>query len=141
MVWVTLACLGVPIWLVVGALLLVLWNRNHVKKQPGVFAAKLRLESGSFPAFSEKAASSYCEWVHDVLLVHKVMTMRTVPVPVATAEESKRLGDKLMYLRFRLDDGSIPQMSGIGENEALAQGPFLKDKATACTTSSNEEIG
>ena len=66
--------------------------------------------------------------------------MRRIPVLVATAEESKRLGDKLMYLRFRLDDGSILQMSGIGENEALAQGPFLKDKATISTTSSNEEI-
>jgi len=128
MVWIALACLGVPIWLVVGALALVLWNRNHVKKQPGVFAAKLRLESGSFPGFSEKAASSYCEWVHDVLLVHKGLIMRTVPVPVASAEEQKRFGDKTMYLRFRLDDGSILQMSDIGENEAMAQGPFLIGK-------------
>ena len=130
MVWITLACLGVPIWLVVGALAIVLWNRNHVKKQPGVFEAKLRLESGSFPGFSEKAVTSYCEWVHDVLLVHKGMIMRTIPVPIATTEEPKRLGDKLMYLRFRLDDGSILQMSDIGENEVMAQGPFLVGEAT-----------
>jgi hypothetical protein len=51
--------------------------------------------------------------------------MRTIPVPVATAEEPKLLGDKIMYLRFRLDDGSILQMSDIGKNETMAQGPFL----------------
>lgn len=130
MIWIILTLLGVPIWMVVGALALVLWNRNHVKKQPDTFAAKLRLESGSFPGFSEKAASSYCEWIHDVLLVHKGLIMRAVPVPVAAAEVPKRLGDKPMYLRFRLDDGSILQMSDIGENEVMAQGPFLVGEAT-----------
>jgi len=125
MLWITLACLGVPIWLVVGALAIVLWNRNHVKKQPGIFSAKLSLESGSFQGFSEKAASVYCEWIHDVLLVHKGLIMRAIPVPVASAEEPKRFGDKTMYFRFRLDDGSILQMLDIGENEAMAQGPFL----------------
>ena len=127
--WIILACLGVPIWLVVGALVIVLLTRNHIKKRPGIFAAKLRLESGSFPGFGEKAVSGYCEWVRDVLLVHKGMFMRAVTVPVASAEEPKRFGDKIMYLRFQLDDGSILQMLDVGENEALAQGPFLKDKA------------
>ncbi len=61
MVWITLARLGVPIWLMIGALALVLRNRNHVKYQPGVFAAKLRLVFASFPRFSEKADSSYSE--------------------------------------------------------------------------------
>jgi hypothetical protein len=130
MVWIALGCLGVPIWLLVGAIAALLWNRNHFKKQPGVFAAKLRLESGSFPGFSEKQASVYCVWVHDVLLVHKGLGLvSTVPVPVAAAEERKHLGDKTMYLRFRLDDDSILQMSGFGEDEALAQGPFLTGKA------------
>jgi hypothetical protein len=130
MLWAALAILGVPIWLILGALAIVLWNRNHVKKQPGIFAVKLRLESGSFPGFKEKAVTGYCEWVHDVLLVHKGLIMRAVPVPVAAAEEPKRFGDEPMYLRFRLDDGSILQMSDIGENETLAQGPFLIGKVS-----------
>jgi hypothetical protein len=54
--------------------------------------------------------------------------MRAIPVPVASAEEPKLFGDKIMYLRFRLDDGSILQMLDIGENETLAQGPFLIGK-------------
>jgi hypothetical protein len=130
MVWIALGCLGVPIWLLVGVLAALLWNRSHFKKQAGVFPAKLRLESGSFPGFNEKPASVYCVWVHDVLLVHKGLGLvSTLPVPVAAAEERKHLGDKTMYLRFRLDDGSILQMSGFGEDEALALGPFQTGKA------------
>ena len=130
MVWAALAIIGIPIWLLAVVLGALLWSRSHFKKQDGVFPAKLRLESGSFHGFSEKAASAYCLWVHDVLLVHKgIALVRVLPVPVAAAEERKQLGDKTMYLRFRLDDGSILQMSGIGEDEALAQGPFLKSEA------------
>ena len=128
--WIALSCLGVPIWLIVGALAALLWKRYHFKKQPGVFPAKLRLETGSFPGLSDKLAPTFCVWVHDVLLVHKGLGLvSTLPVPVAAAEERKHLGDKTMYLRFRLDNGSILQMSGIGENEALAQGPFHTGKA------------
>jgi hypothetical protein len=130
--WLALGFLGIPIWLIVGALAALYWNRRHFKKQPGVFPAKLRLETGSFHGLSEKAAATYCVWVHDVLLVHKGLGLiTTLPVPVAAAEERKHLGDKTMYLRFRLDDGSIMQMSGFGEDEALAQGPFPQEKAPA----------
>ena len=66
------------------------------------------------------------------------VAMLTVPVPVAAAEEPERLGDKPMYLRFRLDDGSILQMSDIGDNEAMAQGPFLVGEASATSASSLE---
>jgi hypothetical protein len=124
--WIVLSFLGVPIWLIVGVLAVLFWKRHKFKTQPGVFPAKLRLESGSFPGLSKKPASVFCIWVHDVLLVHKGLSLAsTLPVPVAAAEERKHLGDKTMYLRFRLDDGSILQMSGFGEDEALAQGPFL----------------
>jgi hypothetical protein len=124
--WIALSFLGVPIWLIVGVLAALYWKRRQFKKQSGVFPAKLRLESGSFPGLSEKPASTFCMWVHDVLLVHKGLSLAsTLPVPVAAAEERKHLGDKTMYFRFRLDDGSILQMSGFGEDEALAQGPFL----------------
>ena len=129
--WLALGCLGVPVWLVVGVLAALFWNRYHFKKQPGVFPAKLRLESGSFHGLSEKSTPTFCVWVHDVLLVHKGLSLiSTLPVPVAASEERKHLGDKTMYLRFRLDDGSIMQMSGFGEDEALAQGPFPTSKTS-----------
>lgn len=131
MAYIIMGLLGIPIWLIVGALVVMLWKRNHFKKQPGVFPARLRLESGSFEGLSEKGASTYCVWVHDVLLVHKGMSLTsTLPVPVASAGETKRLGDKVMYFSFHLDDGSIMQMSGFGDDERLAQGPFAEPAAT-----------
>lgn len=130
MVWAGLAIIGIPIWLLVGVLAALLWNRSHFKKQEGVFPAKLRLESGSFHGLSEKPASVFCVWVHDVLLVYKGLGLvSTLPVPVAAAEEHKHLGDKTMYLSFQLDDGSILQISGFGEDEELAKGPFFTEGA------------
>jgi hypothetical protein len=130
MAYVIMAFLGIPIWLLVAVAAIMLWKRYRFKKQPGVFPARLRLESGSFDGLSEKSMSGYCVWVHDVLLVHKGMSLgNTMPVGVAAAEETKRLGDKIMYFRFRLDDGAILQMSGFDDDEVLAQGPFATAEA------------
>ena len=43
MIWVLLAALGVPLWIVVGVLMGALWSRRRFKREPGAFAAKLRL--------------------------------------------------------------------------------------------------
>jgi hypothetical protein len=37
MVWILLAALGVPVWLVVGVLAAGLWSRRALKRSPGVF--------------------------------------------------------------------------------------------------------
>ena len=136
MIWALLAILGVPLWLVVGGLAGAFWSRREFRKQPGVFAAKLRLESGSFPGFGERwpRVSSYCLWVHHVLLVHKGLAlMRTNPVPVAAADGSaghadpgdvKRLGDDPVLMRFLLDDESVLLVSAPNDASALLQGPF-----------------
>ncbi len=147
MIWALLAFLGVPLWLVVGGLAGTLWSRREFRKQPGVFAAKLRLESGSFPGFGKRwpHVSSYCVWVHHVLLVHKGLAlMRTIPVPVTAAHGPaqhadtgdmpshdsvemalvKRLGEDPVLMRYRLDDGSILQVSAPNDSSALLQGPF-----------------
>ena len=42
MIWILLAALGVPIWLVVGGLLAALWNRRRVRRTPDAFPCKLR---------------------------------------------------------------------------------------------------
>jgi hypothetical protein len=42
-----------------------------------------------------------------------------------------------MYLRFRLDDGSILQMSDLGENEARAQGPFIAESNNEAVANPN----
>ena len=132
MAYVIMGFLGIPIWLLVAVAAIIYWKRRRFKQQPGVFPARLRLESGSFPGLSEKGMPGYCVWVHDVLLVHKGMSLgNTLPVPVAAAGETKRLGDKVMYFSFQLDDGSIMQLSGFGDDEVLAQGPFAESAAAS----------
>jgi hypothetical protein len=141
MLWATLALLGVPMWLVVGGLAVMFWSRSKFKKQDGVFATKMRLESGSAPGVGEKwpPMSSFALWVHDVLMVHKGLgLMNTSPLGVAGSEgsakdvdpeEVKRLGENPVILRFRLDNGAVLQMAVPGDALELAQGPFSISEA------------
>jgi hypothetical protein len=128
-------------WLVVGGLAVMLWSRSRFKKQDGVFATKMRLESGSAPGVGKKwpPMSSFALWVHDVLMVHKGLgLMSTSPLGVAAVEgpaqradprEVKRLGENPVTLRFRLDDGAVVQMAAPGDALELAQGPFSISEA------------
>lgn len=46
---IVLAGLGVPLWMVVGALAAGIWSRHGFKRAPGVFPAKLRVTAGEVP--------------------------------------------------------------------------------------------
>jgi hypothetical protein len=46
---IVLAALGVPLWMVVGALAAGIWSRRSFKRAPGVFPAKLRVTAGEVP--------------------------------------------------------------------------------------------
>jgi hypothetical protein len=133
MIWALLAILGVPIWLVVGALALALWHRHTFKQQPGVFPLKLRVDSGSVPGLKEKwpRMTYYAFWVHDVLLIHKGLAlMRALPLPVAAGEgepDTLHLERQPYLLNFRLDGGPVIQMAVGGDVRSLAQGPFQED--------------
>jgi hypothetical protein len=87
MVWALLAILGVPIWLVLGGLGFALWSRKKFKETPGVFLAKVRMNSGSFSGIGDRWSRMpvYALWVHGVLLLHKGPALiQTLPVPVST---------------------------------------------------------
>jgi len=45
-IWIVLAALGIPIWLVLGGLAASLMSRRSFKRRDGVFSAKLRVVSG-----------------------------------------------------------------------------------------------
>jgi len=136
MIWALLAILGVPIWLVVGALAAAFWNRRQFRNSPGVFSAKVRINSGSFDGLSSSwpIMPAQARWVHDVLLVNKGLALlRTQPLPVATAQERveeadsqeiKRLGDNPILLQFCLDNGASMQLAAPSEARSLAYGPF-----------------
>lgn len=137
MIWAILALLGIPLWLVVGLLLGALLTRRRVTRAPGVFKAKLKLDSGSIPGLKETWRGAHAVWVHDVLLLFKGFARtRAQPLPVAKVEqlpqpmaagEVKGLGDRPQAMRLRLDNGAVVTLADDG-----AHGPAaLPDRVRA----------
>ena len=117
-----LLLLGVPLWMIAGMLILILWNRRRVKKQPGIFVIKVRHEAKPGAEKQPKwPRTGYAQWVHDVLIVRTGMgLMQSTPYGISGLEtpekdadpkEVKGLGDHPKVLRARLDDGSILQVA------------------------------
>jgi hypothetical protein len=117
-----LLLLGVPLWMIAGMLILILWNRRRVKKQAGIFPLKVRHEAESAAEKQPKwPRTGYAQWVHDVLIVRTgIGLMQSTPYGISGLEtpekdadpkEVKGLGDHPKVLRARLDDGSILQVA------------------------------
>ena len=117
-----LLLLGVPLWMIAGMLILILWNRRRVKKQAGIFAVKVRHEAESGAEKQPKwPRTGYAQWVHDVLIVRTGMgLMQSTPYGIsgletpekdADPDKVKGLGDHPKVLRARLDDRSILQVA------------------------------
>ena len=71
MIWALLALVGVPIWLVLGALGGAIISRRRFKAQPGVFVMSIR-EHGDdgWPR-----VVSYGRYIHNVLLVNSGLAL------------------------------------------------------------------
>jgi len=127
--------LGVPLWMIIGMLILVFWNRRQVKNQPGTFPVKVR----PVPETNEKSkwprSVSYAQWIHDVAIVRKAPTLiLTVPYGIkgvegapqdANPDEVKGLGDHPIVIRARLDDDSFVQVAVSELHPSLAPERFL----------------
>ena len=113
--------LGVPLWMIIGMLILVFWNRRRVKNQPGIFPVKVRPDPESNEDSKWPRSVSYAQWVHDVAIVRKAPAMiLSVPYGIksvegspqeADPEEVKGLGDQPVLMRVRLDDDSIMEVA------------------------------
>ena len=113
--------LGVPLWMIIGMVILVFWNRSRVKKQPGIFPVKVRPDPESNEESKWPRGVSYAQWVHDVAIVRKAPALiLTIPYGIkgvegkpqdADPEEVKGLGDHPVLFRVRLDDDSIIQVA------------------------------
>jgi hypothetical protein len=137
-VWILLAALGVPIWLVVGILAAALLNRRRFKRLPGVFHVRLKRAAGAAQGSKDKWRRARALWVHDVLLVYQgIALMRVRPLPVAEMlEEStsappvgRRSGGGARAMRLRLDDGSDVTVA-FAEKDAEKALPTLANAQT-----------
>jgi hypothetical protein len=83
MIWALLALLGVPIWLIVGALAGVVWSRRHFLAQPGVFPVAIRAAGDQ----SWPRTLSYGRLIRDVLVVNRGPALvRTEIHPIVSVE-------------------------------------------------------
>jgi hypothetical protein len=126
-----LAVLGVDLIVIVAFAALVIGRRRWLKHQPGEFAGKIRLASGSLDGLDSKWKRGSGRWVRDVLVWSKAPFMfRNELIPVdrlsgerqAQAGEGKRLGDKPIVIGFD-SGGATVEIASRGENRALVTGP------------------
>jgi hypothetical protein len=137
MLWIVLAALGIPLWVIVGLLLGATLSRRAFKRAPGVFPAKLRAGPEAVDPVDRKwpRQRSYVVWVHDVLLVHAgVALVRNHALPVAALVgtcsrlqpgQIGGLGNHPLMITMVLDDGAVMQLAAPDEAGDAMVGPFL----------------
>jgi hypothetical protein len=130
MVWALLAILGVPIWLILGALIGGYWARRRFIKSAGVFPMRIRVPSSEDDKWSGK---QHGQWIHDVMLVNKgYAKVRTDPhgfkqmvgpAIAIDADAVKGLDDPMSF-RLILDDDSEVEIAVASNDLNLATGPY-----------------
>jgi hypothetical protein len=109
----------------------VVWARWRVTRVPGAFPCRLRpadaVEGRRWPRRSQRG-----RWVHDVLLVHRGVTLvRAEALPVATVggpvagPAPRGAGDPVVRLRLHLDDRRLVDLVVHEDDVAPAFGPFV----------------
>jgi hypothetical protein len=135
-IWIILAALGIPIWLVLGGLGASLLSRRSFKRRPGVFPAKLRVVSGDVATLKSSwhRRPGYARWVHDVLLVQHGLALRqTEALAVAGvthtgsrggADDISGLGDSPLVVTPELDGGASVELAASSDDRQAMVGPF-----------------
>ena len=136
MIWVLVAAVGVPLWILAGCLVGARWSRRRFKREPGAFAAKLRIASGEVDGLKQSwphRAFVAC-WTHDVLVIHRGLALvRTDLLGVSRAIGSIEAADakRLRCLRadpctltLVLDSGASVQLAASADDRDTMVGPF-----------------
>jgi hypothetical protein len=143
MLWATLAILGIPIWLVLGALGASQWSRRRFKAQPGVF----RLAWRASGAEKWPRMGAYGRVIHDVVVVTRgIALVRTAVHGINAArprdfEGEVRGFDKVAAFEITLDDGSIFEVAVDPDDADQFKGlpsPQATDDVMAASQSSPE---
>lgn len=143
-----LAILGVPVWLLVGVIGAAYWSRRTFRQAPGVFECRIRLipaADAAVPAWPR--AASYARWVHDVLLVHSGLSLRSFEaLPVAgldapiEAADASRLPGPWVACRLRIDDGRVIELAAGERHRLQLAGPFAMDAPVTKQGAVGDEI-
>jgi hypothetical protein len=135
-IWIILAALGIPIWLVLGGLGATFLSRRSFKRRPGVFPVKLRVVSGEVAKLkaSWPRRPGYARWVHDVLLVQHGGALRQTEAMAVTrvteaissrgADDIRALGDAPLVMSLELDGGAKVELAAPTDVRGLMVGPF-----------------
>ena len=109
MIWATLAFLGVPIWLVLGALIGATGSRHQFRAQPDV--VPLAFRSAGDDTWPRRLA--YGRYLHNVLIVNHGLAQIRTSVHVVEQVDRLDLGattfkhiENPIAFAVRLDDGS-----------------------------------
>ncbi len=127
MIWALLAILGVPIWLIVGALTAAVISRRRFKAQPGVFRIKLRpVDEDRWPR-----RTAYGRLVHDVLIVNSgIALIRTTVRGIRSvadhpAGEEVPGFDRPETFELTFDDGSAALVA-VDRSAAASIRPIMR---------------
>lgn len=130
MIWILLAALGVPIWMVVGVLGGTLWSRRRFKAGDGVFEIAIR-DAGedSWPRMV-----GYARAVHGVLVVNVGLALlRTRINGVSQVEEihvdkSPKKIAGAVFRRLTFDDGTSVEAAVSSADAARLDGMMKADR-------------
>ena len=132
MVLILLTILGVPLWLVLGALGAGLWSRRTFRRAPGVLAVRCRTIRGADASSKWPRRACYARWIHDVLIVHEgIALVRNRAIPVETVlpsriepGELRKFGAHAVAVLLRADSGDIVEVAAAAKDRVALVGPF-----------------
>jgi hypothetical protein len=140
-IWAILALLGIPLWLLIVLLAVLLRTRSKIRKVPGSFEFKVRVPPGGQPVLDLKNRFaryvSVGHWVHDVLVVHggSPFLLRTAALGIegvdtvpADADPDREPGLKRMstpqLVRLGIDGGAVVELACAKDDLPALLGPF-----------------
>ena len=131
MIWAILAIIGVPLWLIAIALLMMFFRNRKLRKRPGNIPVKV-LRPGK-----KRWTSGHGLWVSDVFAwrgspaawSEDLSQVDGASLHIADEEEQKklhRLGDDPAVASFALADVTSLEVATRHEHRSALVGPFLQ---------------
>lgn len=130
MIWAILAIIGVPLWLIAIALLMLFFRNRKLRKRPGNIPIRV-LRPGK-----KRWTSGHGIWISDVFAWRgspaawheDLFRVSGVSIHSADAQEREklhRIGDDPVVASFALDDDATLKVAARHEHQSILAGPFV----------------